>query len=80
MNVKTRTLQKPKSAAPPKAKFSLGWCGRVRHPPSRKCTNDWTSVRLPLPRGRVRHPPRFFRALVVDKLRSLLGGRADNVI
>jgi hypothetical protein len=27
-NVKTRTLQKPKSAAPEKDK-----CGRVRHPP-----------------------------------------------
>jgi hypothetical protein len=32
-DIKTRTLQKPKSAAPAKDKPSLQWRGRVGHPP-----------------------------------------------
>ena len=61
-NVKTRTLQKPKSAAPAKDKCSRQEIGRIGHPPCRMWNRSKSSRKskpAPFKKRRVRHPEKI---------------------
>ena len=60
-NVKTRTLQTPKSAAPAKDRLSLRSCGMVGHPPPENSVLG--VVELGVLFGRVPHQPTRLKSM-----------------